>query len=265
MNRLDVTPEFTHLAEGILYDYDPRYRSDDLELVEQPDLLMWTRPSPSKWGSSVRRARWNEDEVEGRIDEVLAFFRERARLFVWHVGPSSAPPDLALRLQRCGFAREDTKLLLAPLPVDGLRRNHDVRVVEARRPEEVEAFLRFGQPDWTDEEVRSELPERLRMLEAYGERAGFLLAYLRDALVANASWRDATDGRTIYLTGAGTAGEHRGKGIYQTLTAYRLERALARGRRYAVIQARVDTSMPILARRGFIDVGAVSVLSWPRG
>lgn len=258
-----MTAELADLAETILYDYDPRDRPDDLELVERPDLLMWTRPSPTKWSSSVRLARWRADEVEQRIDDVLAFFRARGRPFVWHVGPSSTPSDLPRRLERRGFVREPaTRLLVSRLPVDGFRPHRDVRMVDALGPRDVEAFLRFGHPTWSEVEVRSELPDRLRYLDVYGGRAGFVLAYLGETLVANAAWRCSTDGRAVYLTGAGTMEEHRGKGIYQTLTHYRLTLAAALGCRYAVIQAQVDTSMPILQRRGFSEAGEVSVLSW---
>lgn len=258
-----MTSDRVRLAEGILHDYDPRDRPDGLELVERLDLLMWTRPSPTKWSSSVRWALWSENEADQRIDEVLAFYRERGRPFVWHIGPSSAPPDLARRLERRGLIPEnETTLLVATLPVAGLRTNSDVVVVEARAPAQVGTFLRFGHPDWNDEEVRSELPDRLRFLDLYRERAGFLVAYLADAPVANAAWRDSADGHAVYLTGAGTKREHRGEGIYQTLVQYRLDRALARGCHYAVIQAQSDTSMPILLRRGFVPAGRVAVLSW---
>jgi GNAT superfamily N-acetyltransferase len=177
--------------------------------------------------------------------------------------PSSSPPDLGARLERAGLAREQvTRLLIAELPVRGLRGNSDVRIIDTRMPDEVEARLRFAWPDWSDDVIRSEVADRLRSLDVYRDRAGYLLAYLGEVPVADAAWRDSTDGSAVYLTGAGTRQEHRGKGIYQALTAYRLERALARGCRYAVIQARMDTSMPILLRRGFRDVGETSVYSW---
>lgn len=258
-----MTADLAGLAEAILYDYDPRDRPDGLELVDRPDLLMWLRPSPTKWSSGVRLARWGADEVEQRIDDVLAFFQARGRPFVWRVGPSSTPSDLPLRLEDRGFTREPaSRLLVAQLPVHRHRVNRDVRVVDARDPRDVAAFLRFGHPTWSDDDVRSELPDRIRYLDLYGRRAGFVLAYLDDALVANAAWRCSGSGLTVYLTGAGTLKEHRGKGIYQTMTHHRLAGAAALGCRYAVIEAQVDTSAPILNRRGFADVGGVSVLSW---
>ena len=253
----------TRLAEAIVYDYDERDRESDLEIVERADLLMWARPGPTKWTSSVRKTDWGSDEADRRIEEVLAFFRERARPFVWHVTPSTRPHDLAARLKKAGLVHEQTtRLLIAELPVRGLRWNTHVRIVDARTPAEVEARLRFAWPDWDYEVIRSEVADRLRFLGLYGERAGFLLAYLSDTPVADAAWRDSTDGFAVYLTGAGTRPEHRGKGIYQALTRHRVDRAVARGCRYAVIQARMDTSMPILLRRGFRDVGETSVYSW---
>lgn len=250
-------------AEAIVHDYDPRDRDDGLEILERDDLLLWSRPGPTKWSSSVRRIHWTEHEADARIGEVLTFFRQRGRAFVWFVGPSATPPDLALRLERAGLALEQrTHLLIAELPVVGLRTNPEVRIVETRTREETEAHLRFAWPDWPEEVIRSEATDRLRSRAVYGERAGSLLAYLDDVPVADASWRDSTDGATVYLTGAGTRETHRGKGIYQSLTAHRLKAAAARGCRYAVIQARADTSMPILQRRGFRDVGEVSVYSW---
>lgn len=258
--------DLLRMAEGIIYDYHPLDRDGDVEVVERPDLLMWTRPGPNKWSSSVRVTRWAAEEADQRIEDVLAFFMARGRSFVWHVVPSATPTDLGPRLEGAGLTREPaTRLLVGDLPIRDLRANDEVRIVDARTSAQVEAKLRFAWPDWSDETIRSETADRLRSLDLYGERAGHLLAYLGGKAVADASWRDSTDGRAIYLTGGGTRPEHRGKAIYQTLTAYRLDRALARGCRYAVIQARTDTSMPILLRRGFRDVGETVVYSWAPG
>lgn len=253
------------LAEGIVWDYDPRFLPEAVELLERPDLLLWTRPSPSKWASRVAYARWSEADAERGIDEVLAFFRARDRSFVWYVGPSSSPRDLVERLERRGLVRERPPghLLAAELPLHDLRTNPDVLVVEARDRAELETYARSAHPEWSDGQVRDSIPERELLHRVYGDRAGMLLAYLDDALVGNAAWRDSTDGRAEYLTGAGTKPEFRGRGVYQTLVRYRTERGLARGCRYAVINARSDTSMPILLRRGFVDLGELPVLSFP--
>jgi ribosomal protein S18 acetylase RimI-like enzyme len=257
-----VDTDLARIAEGLLLDYDPHDMPADIELVERDDLIMWTRPSTIPWMSTVRLARWSAAEAEERIDEVLALFRERRRSFVWHIGPSSAPADLADRLLRRGLEVEsDTRLLVARLPVTGLRRNTDLRIVDARTADEVAAYLRFARRDWEDPELDDDVvAERMRSFAVYGERMGNVVGYLGAELVANAAWRDSSDGRALYLSGGGTLPEHRRKGIYQTLVAYRLERAARRGCSYAVIQARADTSLPILLGRGFTEVARVPVL-----
>lgn len=250
-------------AEAIIYDYDPRDRDEGLEMIERQDLLLWSRAGPTKWTSSVRKTSWNESTAGAGIREVVSYFEERQRPFVWFVGPSSTPQDLSSRLERAGLVLEQrTRLLIAELPIHGLRINEEIRIVESWTREAVEARLRFAWPSWSEETIRSEATDRLRQKRLYGDRAGGLLAYFEEVPVADANWRDSTDGQTVYLTGAGTREAYRGRGIYQTLTAHRLQRAIRRGCTYAVIQSRMDTSMPILMRRGFRDVGEVSVFSW---
>jgi hypothetical protein len=66
---------------------------------------------------------------------------------------------------------------------------------------------------------------------------------------------ERTDGRCVYLKGAGTRKDVRGRGIYSSVTDYRCARAVERGCRHASIIALADTSAPILRTRGFIDLG----------
>src|SRR3972149_1238664 len=110
--------DLARLAEGILLDYDPRDMPPRLALVER---------------------------AEPRTAAPLAFCGGRGRSFVWEVGPSSAPADLADRLRRRGLEVEsDTRLLVARLPVAGLRPVAALRLVDARTADDGAAYLRFG-------------------------------------------------------------------------------------------------------------------------
>src|SRR5205823_14093642 len=94
-----------------------------------------------------------------------------------------------------------------------------------------------------------------------GRRGGFLVAYLGDAPVANAGYRYSSDGRCVYLTGAETVEQFRGRGVYKTLIAHRAAKTAERGCDLASILANPETSAPILARHGFADHGPLPRLA----
>lgn len=106
------------------------------------------------------------------------------------------------------------------------------------------------------------MPERLEYLALPGRRGGYLVAYLDGEPVANATWKDSSDGRCVYLKGAGTRQGFRRRGIYGAITAYRCARGVERGCRYASIIALADTSAPILRSRGFSDLGPLPRYVW---
>lgn len=186
------------------------------EWLELPGLVATTRPSTSPWASTVC-ARLREDEVEGAIDHVLAFFRQRERGFVWHLTPRSAPADLGARLLAHGLIHEvDGRMLIAPLPVSGFRVNPEVRVVE-NDAGAVRAWLRGRGLATTDEEVEATLAERLEWLGHEPGRRGDATAFLDETAVGNARWRISDDGRCAMLIGATTVAARRNRGVYSTL------------------------------------------------
>lgn len=83
----------------------------------------------------------------------------------------------------------------------------------------------------------------------------FLIAFIGDEPVGNAGYRYSEDRACVYLTGAETVPEYRGRDVYKALVAFRATAALRRGCRIASILANTDTSAPILSPRGFIDHG----------
>ena len=89
--------------------------------------------APRAQGEPRGPRTWTAAGAEHGIDEVFAFYREWGVPFSGCVGPSSAPPDLAARLEARGLVRDDPSHVgTAALPVDGLRRNEAVRIEEVR-------------------------------------------------------------------------------------------------------------------------------------
>ncbi|OLC21288.1 MAG: hypothetical protein AUH33_02100 [Chloroflexi bacterium 13_1_40CM_68_21] len=258
--------ERASLAEGIMWDYEPDFMPEEMEIVDRQDLLMWKRPhgplAQRRWSNRILYVRTTSDQIERTIDEVFAFFATLA--FTWVVGPTSSPSDLAARVVARGLVDiGDGDLLTASLPISGLRVNADLEIVEVDDDETALIGLRLAHPDADEGEMAVLLRERLTYLRHPGRRGGYLVAFLAGEPVANAGYRYSADGSTVYLTGAETTERFRGRGIYQSLVAHRAMAGKKRGCRYAAIRARRDTSLPILKKRGFVDHGHLPIFARP--
>ena len=201
--------ERASLAEGIMWDYEPDFMPEGMEIVDRQDLLMWKRPhgplAQRRWSNRIFYVRTTSDQIERTIDEVFAFFATLA--FTWVVGPTSSPSDLAARVVARGLVDiGDGDLLTASLPISGLRVNADLEIVEVDDDETALIGLRLAHPDADEGEMAVLLRERLTCLRHPGRRAGYLVAFLAGEPVANAGYRYSADGSTVYLTGAETTG-----------------------------------------------------------
>jgi GNAT superfamily N-acetyltransferase len=249
-----------------MWDYEPDFMPEGMEIVDRQDLLMWKRPrwpfAQRSWSNRISYVRTRSDRIERTIDEVLGFFGPVA--FTWVVGPTSSPGDIAARLVTRGLVDiGDGDLLTAALPVSGLRVNPDLDIVEVHDEDTALIGLRLAHRDANEAEMDVLLRERLAYLRYPDRRGGYLVGFMGGKPVANAGYRYSANGSTVYLTGAETAEKVRGRGIYQSLVAHRMLAAAKRGCRYAAIRARRDTSLPILMKRGFVDHGHLPIFARP--
>lgn len=245
-------------CEAMLYDYEPDWQPPGIVAIDRPDLLAWKRPGWPIWSSRVVYAKWTDRDADARIAEVLAFFGDTP--FNWHVGPSSSPSDLIDRLgARDLVIGARPRMMTATLPLAGSWRAADVRIVEVADEASARASLVLARHEGA--ELERALTERLAYVRLSSRRGGYLVAYLGDEPVANAGYRFSRDGRCLYLTGAETVAAYRGRGIYQALVAHRARMAAERGCSLLSILANTETSAPILARREFVDHGALPRLS----
>ena len=90
-----MTPseERASLAEGIMWDYEPDFMPEGMEILDRKDLLMWKRPhgplAQRRWSNVISYVRTTSDQIERTIDEAFAFFGPV--VFTWVVGPTSSP------------------------------------------------------------------------------------------------------------------------------------------------------------------------------
>jgi GNAT superfamily N-acetyltransferase len=230
--------------------------------VARPDLLLVSRPRDDPWANHVHWARWKDSEAERGIDEVLAFFAARRRPFVWSVGPSSAPADLAARLAARGLALDvDARQLAARLPLGAFRTDPSLRIADIGTEAEARVAIRIQHADWSDARVAEAAAELFARI-----RAGLLhavLAWRDDVAVAEGRWRIHPDLAVVYLSGASTRPDARRRGAYSTLVIHRVERGRRDGCRFAAITADPDTSAPILIKRGFVEIGRERIFLHP--
>lgn len=234
----------------------------DTDVIARPDLLLTFRPVPEDpWSSTVFWARWTEADADTRIDEVLEIFRARAQSFVWLVTAHSTPASLGERLANHGFIRElEGRMLVAELPIAGLRVNPDVRVQMVVDRAGLRDGLRVDDPDWDDARVAHKLEDRWRRL---GKNFWVAVAYLEDRPVGTARWSINRALGVVEFGGAETLKTLRGRGVYSTLVAFRTAHAAREGCTMASIIADVGTSAPVLLKRGFKDFGGATFYLWP--
>lgn len=252
------------ISERALYDGEDEC-APWREVVRREDALFWTGEGPWPWASGVGWVRWSEADLERRVDEMLAFFRERKKPVSWIVGPSSEPVGLIEALRRRRLAEHVPHLLAAtlPLPVE-LRSNPRVDVREVTDEAQMRAAIDIEFPGWDDARRARALFERMAVLRCPTRRSGALLAYLDGAAVGYSAWRVASDRQALQLIGGVVRPEHRDQHVYTTLLAARMAKAQQLDLRVVVVGgADPTTSGPILVRYGFTDLGAIRIFRMP--
>jgi GNAT superfamily N-acetyltransferase len=201
----------------------------------------------------VSRLRLAGRDIAAVADEVRELYRGEGRsACTWEVSSGSTPPGLLERLRELGMQTHEPSSMLAlacttepASPTGGVtveRADTDALLAEVRGV--------FEQGDgWSpgDDWLRG---------------PGFVTRYLgriggRAIATADITWLD--DERAVFLGGALTLPEFRGRGAYRALVHERWREAATRGRDVLVTQSE-PMSQPILRRLGFEVVGEISVL-----
>jgi GNAT superfamily N-acetyltransferase/ketosteroid isomerase-like protein len=231
--------------------------------------LGWGGSGDAHPGSNfVGETRWTEQEADARIDELVAYHRERDIGFQWWVTPADTPADLPARLERHGLALAGTIAQMARVGLDDVsdipvNPRITVEALDGTDDAAIEAALQIAAASFhlTPQQVeqqRSGWYERIKDPKLRQKGITYLarldgepVAYGRINLRAGA----------CHLGGAATRPEYRGQGVYATLLRRRLEAARERGFNVAMIDAG-PMSRRVVERRGFKAYGTVYVYGW---
>jgi len=230
-----------------------------------PEKLIWpvTLPGVTARSSNIQSPIQNlvglstltEENVDEGIQHVINHYRAEKKIFGWLVGPTSQPANLRDRLVAAGFTEmkeEGMWGMVLKNTNTPILTNPDIRVKRVSIADWnmniamlVEAYG-FGM----SEEVANSLN---RVYESMGELCQVYFAYVpeREEPVAFAASIFDRGRSVLTLGGAATLKAYRGRGIYATMVAKRLEDARAMGITCAIIQAIKTTSAPICAKLGF--------------
>ncbi len=247
------------------------------------DVREWIPPN-ANWGGGLRGghggsgdahpgsngvggARWSTDEADAKIEEMIAYHRERNIGFTWFVSPFDTPSDLRERLERHGLIMAGDQAFMARMGLEDLdiatNPNVAVEVLDPDDDDAIEASLQIVARcfKWTIEQIDERRPSFFESLRnpRIKEKSVDYLARLDGVPVAGA--RLELRGGIAYLGGAATLPEYRSQKIYSTLLRRRLADAHARGFNIAAIHAE-PMSRRVVSRYDFNEVARFYVYGW---
>ncbi|HEY3081978.1 MAG TPA: GNAT family N-acetyltransferase [Chloroflexota bacterium] len=222
---------------------------------------VFVRPEARR-GGLVTRITLDPTRVEARLDELLHVIEGDGRRCLWVVGPSTRPADLGRHLLGRGFQQRFELLGLALTDLSAAIPTNPEVVVEPLSPDNAPAYASRCTPS-TDPRVHAYLLESAqRYLAQPRHEVEILVARLRGEVAGYAVLRAEPTG-LAFLCDAMTVPAFRRQGVYLSLLAHRLTLARAAGCVAAVTHAQVQSSAPILMKRGFRPISRVFGYSRP--
>jgi predicted GNAT family acetyltransferase len=200
------------------------------------------------------------ENADTTIQTLLDQFIEMNVSLGWMVSDSTTPSDLTERLEKAGFAKaEEFAGMSLGISTHSIIANPAVRVRKAEKSDGkfISGLYQRGYP----------IPKAFAdVIVKIAELAGGdnYLAYVEDAEepVAVASMQFLREQPIVLLGGAATLPEYRGRGIYTSLVAKRLDDARDKGMQAAVMQADRSSSAPITKKLGFVERCSMELYAW---
>jgi GNAT superfamily N-acetyltransferase len=261
MHLPPISPALAALAEDPEFFIEPPEGSD-----RHADERFCLTIGPNRRWAGVCRVRLPDDEEElvGAVAEVRRL-TDGIEHVMWNVGSSATPTGAPERLRALGLGDpeppfEPVAAAMAlehePPAVDGV----EVRRIETLEEHRAGVEVMLASATWSDAAADSERQRAEEVFERRQRRGGLQwLVYLEGKPVAFAVADRGSAG--LYLGGASTLPEARGRGCYSALVRARWDEAIRLGLPGLAVQAQYGTSAPILRRLGFAEVATVYTLA----
>jgi GNAT superfamily N-acetyltransferase len=248
--------------EEIRAAYDEFIRRAESDVFASREIVNGVyryRMDAEKFGMVLYSAL-NEDNADAAIAETVAYFRDLGYAMEWKHLDYDEPFDLKHRLSMAGLVEDEEEAvmvlelanapekLLAPI-------THDIRRISTA--EALKDADWVNKLVWDGDEDDAVSQRILGAWERDAESVSVYVAYVDGKPVSYArnEFLGAKDCPFVGLYGGSTLAEYRNRGIYTAMIAARLREAEQRGRKFALVDARQSTSMPILQKLGFVCIG----------
>jgi GNAT superfamily N-acetyltransferase len=220
-----------------------------------PERLVELHPAfPIPGPNHVCLVRCAPGRVDALIDEVRQLLSARGLPCMWILDPDVEPADLRDRLRARGIVPSGAvDVMVLPASARLEPGSAAIEVVDALSDEaafwEAEAVQAAAFDDGGPFSGQHE-----RYAEACADPSRRLFLALVDGVPAGAGWATIRD-EGVLINGGAVDPHFQGRGVYRALVAARLRLAREVGGAGLGVQARPDTSAPILTRFGFRSVG----------
>lgn len=234
------------------------------EVYENAQVLRVMTGLPSSMFNLVLRAQFDPDEIDSKIEQELAPFRQHRVPMTWWIGPSTRPRHLGKALEAHGlFYALDSPGMAGDLlkwQTDALV-PAQITITPANNLESMEQWVRtFAACQQFSEQARRRWLD-IHCCLGLGTDAPWrhYLAWIGSEPVAT----------SLLFLHAGVAGiyrvatlpSHRGQGIGTAMTVAPLREALAMGYRVGVLDS-TAMAVPLYRRLGFQEYCTFSVYVW---
>ena len=258
----EPTPrELVDAVEQNCIDFFMEYgRGRGCEVHTEHGVTWFATGIPHALFNGVMTAHLAADEIDARIDELIAEHRARNVPLEWTVGTSTVPADLGRHLEAKGLRRvlavPGMAMPLGRLPEERLPEGLTIEAVDNRAG--LEEALRIALATF---EIPTSLVPRLADLEEsmprdHRERTQIFLGRLRGRPVASSEFFGSAGVAGIYFVG--TLPGVRGRGIARAMTLAALREGKHRGFRMGALQA-TAMGVPVYRRLGFRDVSEFAI------
>lgn len=258
--------------EGLRQIYD-RYQRRDLidattERIVTDHTVRYLLHAPKiAW---ITYSDFHPDDTEAVVTAEINFFKELGYELEWKCFDYDTSPDLKRHLLAQGFSEGEREAVMV-LPIadapETLRQpvSYDIRLATtaAMFADADKVYYDVWKDDpYTDASATDMSDWLLPRYQLHPDNLSLYIVYVNDVPVSYGRVEFANNNPFASIWGGSTLVEYRRKGIYTQLVAKRLQAAQARGCEYLTVDARSDTSMPILQKLGFMTLGYATAFNW---